>query len=658
MAYNATSAQAPDPRRGWRTAEWDTPPGGINTAAKHQGSHIQYRAAWQQNVMASMRDGSRLAMDIYLPGEGDGRAASGGFPTILERTPYGKDAPQSVVTGRYFASRGYACIFQDVRGRGASEGDWLHMFNPKDEARDGYDTLAWILRQPWSDGKVGTIGVSYTGATQQALAITNPPGLAAQFVIDCGINYHTHAFRSGGAFNVGMVLPFFFRMAQDSPEARANPEVRRTLARALADIPEWLSRLPLQRGGSPLALVPGYEEIFFQMAEHANYDAFWKNPTSNLEEYLDRYPDIPLCYLTSWYGLHPWATGVKFNEMGKRLRSPVRLMIGTWMHGEDTLADWWSGDVDFGVAAALDNLNDLRLKWFDHWLKGMATDILEGPPVRIFVMGGGGGRKTPRGKLYHGGAWRGESAWPPASTRSTGYYLHSTGALSPEKPSAGDATRQFEFDPTHPVPTIGGFGAPGTPGVISGGAYDQRGNPRRWFTCADAGPLASRPDVLVFQTEPLGEPIEVVGPVEVHLYAASSAIDTDFTAKLIDVCPPNEDYPEGFAMNLCDGLIRARYRGSREKPEMMTPGQVYEFIISLQVTGNLFARGHRIRLDISSSNFPWFDVNPNTGAASWAPGDKLVAHQTIHCDARHPSQVVLPITHDTPLTFFRYQHCP
>ncbi len=612
------------------------------SCGNYQGSQIQYDVVAQKNVMVPTRDGVRLATDLFLPAR-NGAPVEGRFPTILERTPYDNGNARLTNIGRYFARRGYVCIMQDVRGRGESEGDWFFVHSEK-EADDGYDTLSWIVQQPWSDGQVGTMGLSYTGATQQALAVTNPPGLKTQFIMDAGYNYHTHTIRSGGAFTMGVVFPYAFRMARDGKEAQRDPAVRKTMMDAFEDVEKWFGHLPVKRGATPLALAPTYEDFLIKIGTRSDYDDLWKNPLASLEAHIDRHPDIPIFYLTSWYGHHVWATTSKFNELGKRFKSPIRMMIGTWLHGHETLLDPFSGEVDFGVEAIQDYVDDLRLKWFDHFLKGMHTDVLEGPPIRAFIMGGGSGRANLQRRMSHGGRWRGEEQWPLSGTGFVGYYLHPEGGLSPEPPPKGVGPSRYTFDPKDPVPTLGGcIQSPGVPGILSGGAFDQRGHPEVFFACKDDLPLAARDDVLVFQTPPLEEDIEVTGPVVVQLWASSSGPDTDFTAKLVDVYPPNEDYPHGFAMNLCDGIIRARYRDNRERGELMEPGEVYSFTIDLQATGNLFVRGHRIRLDISSSSFPQYDVNPNTGGPLWTTGETRVAHQAVYHDGEHPSRVVLPI---------------
>jgi hypothetical protein len=608
--------------------------------SQYAGSHIAYEVITDADVMIPMRDGIRLAADIYYPAVA-GRRVSRRFPALLERTPYNKRRPFLVQTAKYFARRGYVTVMQDVRGRFASEGEWY--FLTAMEAPDGYDTIAWMAQQDWSDGQVGTMGLSYTTANQQALAVLKPSALKAQFLLDGGYNYFHRTVRHSGAFELGVLLPYVFRMAREGHELAGDPVARAAFEEAWRDMRSWLQKLPLRPGQSPLRFAPSYERWFIDMLTTSDYTDYWKHPGCNLEEYIDDYPDIPVYLQTSWYGHHVWATTTKYNEFVQRHNSPTKLLIGHWTHGYDDYSHTWCGEVDFGSEAMLDNLNDLRLQWFDHWLKGLPTGLMDTPPVKIFVMGGGSGRKNLEGRLEHGGAWRYEREWPLARTQWTPFYLHADGGLRPEIPAANVPPSSYTYNPADPVPTIGGNTQnPLLPQLIQGGAFDQRGRSDLWV-CKDTLPLAARQDVLVFQTEPLPENVEITGPITVKLWASSSAVDTDFTAKLIDVYPPNEDYPDGFALNLADGIIRARYRRSREKAELLTPGEIYAFTIEPQATSNLFKAGHRIRLDISSSNFPHFDVNPNTGEPLGQSRCMVVAHNTIYHDADHPSHVVLPV---------------
>jgi putative CocE/NonD family hydrolase len=280
--------------------------------------------------------------------------------------------------------------------------------------------------------------------------------------------------------------------------------------------------------------------------------------------------------------------------------------------------------------------------WFDAWLKGLGNGVREDPPVHIFVMGGGDGRKNADGRLNHGGTWRYEDQWPLDRTRYTNYYLHADGLLSSQPPGEDLPPSRYQFDPDHPVPTIGGNLSSG-PGLLDPGAYHQAERPDKYGSREPYLPLSSRHDVLVFQTPPLDEDVELTGPITVDLWVSSSAADTDFTVKLLDVYPPSQDYPQGFEMNLTDSIMRARYRDSFEHPEMMEPEKVYNLSFPLYPTSNLFKAGHRIRVDISSSNFPRFDVNPNTGEPPGRSIRKAIAENAVYHDHRHSSHIVLPV---------------
>ena len=301
--------------------------------------------------------------------------------------------------------------------------------------------------------------------------------------------------------------------------------------------------------------------------------------------------------------------------------------------------------MDFGANSTLDNpkegsFNQQRLAFFDHWLKDADNGWQNKAPVKLFVMGGGSGRRNPEGRLDHGGQWVDEKCWPPARVKETPFYLHRGGGLSIGLPTLSDPPSSYRFDPHNPVPTIGGNISSGLP-IMEPGGFDQRES-EEFYGCQEPYlPLASRPDVLVFQTQPLAESLEVTGPVTVHLWISSTAVDTDFTAKLVDVYPPSRDYPEGYALNLTDGILRAKFRNSWSDPELLEPGQVYPITIDLYPTSNRFARGHRIRLDISSSNFPRLDVNGNTGVNPALSPIKIPADNSVYHDRSHPSHLVL-----------------
>jgi putative CocE/NonD family hydrolase len=344
---------------------------------------------------------------------------------------------------------------------------------------------------------------------------------------------------------------------------------------------------------------------------HAANDDFWKQ--NNIRDYPHLYKDIPVYLVGGWYDSWAGNTTVNFMALNKALRSPVYLIMGPWIHGQQTGSS--HGQVSFGAEAAIADQWAWRLEWYDHWLKGVTNKVGREAPfassVRIFVMGTGDGRKTERGLLNHGGYWRDEREWPLARTRSTKFYFQNDGGLSRTPPAASRSATSFLFDPRRPVPTIGGNISSGD-GILLQGAWDQRGGKHVWNS-PEPLPLSARNDILVFQTEPLDEDLEVTGELTVKLWASSSAVDTDFTAKLIDVYPSNPDYPGGFDLNIAEGIVRARFRDSLKQERLMKPGTIYPFAIHLYPTSNVFKKGHRLRIDISSSSFPRFDVNPNTG---------------------------------------------
>jgi putative CocE/NonD family hydrolase len=361
-------------------------------------------------------------------------------------------------------------------------------------------------------------------------------------------------------------------------------------------------------------------------------------PGFDVIDHMDTYKDIQVYLIGGWYDSWDRQTTMSYMALTKRKKSSQKLIMGPWIHGRHTESA--NGQVAFGPSAALNGL-EFRLRWFDRWLKNIANGVENDAPVKIFVMGGGSETKTSEGRHLHGGAWRDEKEWPLARTSFTPYYLHADGALSPAKPAEPHSATTYDFDPRNPVPSIGG-NISSSDGIMLQGAWDQKCGEHVW-NCSDSLPLSARRDVVVFLTPPLAEDLEVTGPIDVKLWASSSAVDTDFTAKLIDVHPPSPDFPAGIDMNLEDGILRARFRNSLEKQELMRPGEIYEFTIQLYPTSNVFKAGHRIRLDISSSNFPRFDVNPNSGEPLNAHRRTVIATNTIYHDAAHPSHVILPV---------------
>ena len=604
------------------------------------------------DVMVPMRDGVRLATDVYVPAR-NGRPVEQRFPVILERTPYNKTAdsrsertpsiekPKTrAEVAEFFVHRGYVVIYQDCRGRYKSEGAYVKYLS---DGLDGYDTCAWIVKQAWSNGVIGTMGLSYAAHTQGALGSAGAPGVKAMFVDSGGFsNAYQGGIRQGGAFELKQVT-WAFNEGLNSPQLLKDPA--KLAAMQGIDLKEAFHKMPWRRGDSPLSLVPDYEDYIFDQWEHGVFDDFWKQLGIYAAGYYRQFPDAAIVLMSSWYDPYPRTATENYIGLSKTRRNPARLILGPWTHGDRQLT--YVGDIDFGPHATIDgnvaaDFLTLRLRWFDRWLKGDSNGVDTEPAVRIFVMGGGTGRKNTAGRLDHGGRWRAEKDWPIPDTRWTPYFMHASRLLSRKKPTAQASPLTYEYDPRDPVPTIGGNITSGRP-IMVGGAFDQREGPDFYGSRSPYRPLAERADVLVFQTPPLSEDMEVTGPITAKLWISSNCPDTDFTLKLLDVYPSNPDYPQGYAMNLVDGILRVRYRDSWEKPSLMTPGQIYAITIDAFPTSNLFKRRHRIRIDISSSNFPHFDVNPNTGEPEGRALSHRVAANRVHVDAAHPSHVILPV---------------
>ena len=608
-------------------------PGGIYSQQAAPGPP-SYGIVVSKNVMVTMRDGVQLATDIYLPAI-NGAPAPGRFPVILERTPYNKEGIEGWAS--YFVPRGYIAVGQDVRGRYNSPGRWRPH---RDDGNDGYDTLRWIGAQSWCDGSVGTVGTSYPGGTQHALAMANPPFLKTAIPVDAMSDYGRYGIRHNGAFEMRWMNWIFNLGGPNGSQPARDPAVRAELLKLGEQVREYAKGLPLRPGTTPLRLAPDYEAWLVAAMSRGDYDDFWKNMGASVVDHLGEYKDMPVLLVGGWYDSWGAQTAnLNYVELSKAKKGPIHLVMGPWTHGGQN--DSYAGEAEFGPEAALD-FNGFRQRWFDRFLKGAANGAERDAPVRLFVMGAGDSHKTPEGRILVGGHWRDEQEWPLARARTTPYYLHADGALSPAKPDeAAPAATHYVFDPHHPVPTLGGnISSEGT--LMSRGAMDQRCRKDFWL-CEDERPLATRNDVLVFQTPPLEQDTEVTGRLIVKLWASSSAPDTDFTAKLVDVYPPSRDFPAGVELNVADSIVRARYRDSLEKAALMAPGEVYSFNIEMYPTSLVFRRGHRIRLDISSSNFPRFDVNPNTGEPlnnnrRWATAENSVYH-----DAVHPSHILLPI---------------
>jgi putative CocE/NonD family hydrolase len=615
-------------------------------------SEPQYDVIVEKDVMIVARDGIKLATDIYRPAR-NGRAVEGRFPVILERTPYDKSAvSRSERTARdplpcsraevaaYFVRHGYIVAYQDCRGRYRSEGNFIKYL---DDGPDGYDTVAWLAEQPWCSGRIGTMGLSYAAHTQAALGCLDPPGLACQFLDSGGFsNAYLAGIRQGGAFELKQAT-WALKQAREAPEVVADPV--KTAAMEGIDAADWFTRMPWKRGHSPLAAAPDYEAYLFEQWQHGVFDAYWKRVGIWMAGFYDRYAAVPMVHMSSWYDAYTRTATENYLGLTAAGRGPQFLILGPWTHGDRSIS--FVGDVDFGAAATLDgalaeDFRTLRRRWFDRWLKDIDNGVEREKRVRYFVMGGGSGRKNAAGRLDHGGRWKSVDAWPLPETRWAKFHLQSDLSLDEALPASDAPALSYDYDPDHPVPSIGGTMTSGEP-VMAGGAYDQVEGPRFFGSRAPYLPLASRADILVFTTAPLAADVEITGPITVRLWVSSSCPDTDFTAKLIDWYPPSADYPAGFAMNITDGIFRVRYRKSWEHPEMLAPGEIAEIAIEPFATSNLFKAGHRIRLDISSSNFPHFDVNPNTGEPEGMARRRQLAVNSVHVDAEHPSHIVLPI---------------
>ena len=575
----------------------------------------------EQDVPTEMRDGTTLLADVYRP------AGEGRWPVLLQRTPYNKQllglAPLHVDLWKA-VRRGYAVVIQDCRGRYRSDGE----FNPfHQEIPDGYDTVEWCAAQPWSDGNVGMYGTSYVGAVQWLAAIATPPSLRCIIPIFTASDYYEGWTYQGGAFQWGFMCNWVLPYLTSADLIRRNerepiPDFdawRNRLIDAVDGMDETVKTLPL--GDLPIS--EAWSPYFAEWLAHATRDEFWR--AVSIEDRHDRIA-VPALNVGGWYDIFLDGTlrnfaGVRAKGATDEARTGSRLLLGPWTHTTPPLPQ--SGDVDFGLRAGYTlspltmDVDAIYFRFLDYWLRGIDDGFTDEAPARIYVMGED--------------VWRSEEEWPLARAVETEYFLSSggnanssagDGALATE-PGAGERPDVYLYDPFHPVPSVGGqlccYPAKFCPGV-----FDQRA-------------VEARPDVLVYVTPPLARDIEVTGPVRLHLWAATTAADTDFTAKLVDV------YPDGQARNLTDGIIRARYRQGTDAARPISPGEPTEYTIDLWATSNLFRRGHRIALEVSSSNFPRFDRNLNTGHVLGADAQMRPAVQTVFHDREHPSRLVLPV---------------
>lgn len=605
-----------------------------------------YGVAIVRDVMVPMRDGVNLATDLYFPTK-DGHLLPGLWPTVLERRSYDKtrffaNAPD----GNDYAQNGYVMVVQDVRGRDNSEG--VFAAYPQ-EGPDGLDTFTWITEQPWYNGQIVVTGSSYLASTAQAILVQNPPGLAAAAIRVGPGNYHEDGAWRGGAFLLSHNVNYALGLAAGGHEAAAQPRVGEALRKQRQEHSFQLMRAsPLLRGFSPFALTPSYDQWYQDWQGHELYDDYWKTNGNGFTEHYGNAPDVPVLLIGEWYDAFLGGTLDQFAGYSQGM-APVHMVISGGEHRNVYSLRTDSGDVDLGPTAPI-HVKTEMLNWFDQHVKGVDRGIDPDTLVRAFRIEGGTGVKNADGRLQAGGTWQEFVTWPPPDSRSVNYYLEPDLGLTTEPAKTGSIT--YTHDPSNPVPAVGGRVSTGHP--VLAGPYDQRCT-IELLHCDDDLPLRLRPDVLAFETPHLDRDLEVSGPVVARLWVSSSAVDTDFVVKLIDQYPPTPDYPEGYAMNVAEGIVRARLRAFTQagpgfrrayavRSEPLTPGEVYEVTVDLWSVSYLFRAGHRIRLDVSSSSFPQFDINPNTGepfAERRLP--PVVAQNTVYTGADGPSNVSLQV---------------
>lgn len=616
----------------------------------------------EKNILIPMRDGVCLSTDLYFPAK-CGSLIDGKHPTLFYRTPYRKaDFATRFKHFEYFAKRGYIVLLQDCRGRYESEGDFDFMLS---DAEDGYDTLQWIDSQDWSNGKVGSFGVSWSGWSQTAMAALGPENLTCMIPAQSGANAYEASIRQGGALELRWLAWLIWNAANNS---RPNTPQREFLEAALnlgaPTVKDLLSNLPIRKGETHLKLAPDYEDWILKLQTKSDHSEFWDHPTLAPILHVDKFPNCATVFVGAWYDSYAGSVFEIFNALSKVSTASTKVIVGPWVHGTSSHQVSHAGAIEFGPDAAIPDFSEWQLNIFDWAMRGDELTVLSDAPISIFVMGGGTGERNSAGRLLHGGKWRDEYEWPLARTKYQSFYLNRDGLLSTSKPDIENSSSTYAFNPSDPVPTIGGSisslsdNLPMEPGIASSqytsvsarrielvhaGGHNQVARPGLWGCKEPYLPLSARQDVLVFQTGPLDEDLEVTGPIEVKLWISSSAPDTDFTAKLIDSYPPSPWCPLGFDLNITDGIQRVRYRHGDGKPRLVTPEEIVEVTIRLYPTSNVFAAGHRIRLDISSSNFPRFDVNPNTGGPIGIERRKKIADNTVYHSKIHASHIVLPI---------------
>ena len=629
-----------------------------------------------RQLTMTTRDGIRLSADVYRPAT-DGEPEPGPFPAILVRSPYstrsGGPSGQRA-HGEFFARRGYLYIVQDARGRFESDGAYTLL---GDDHTDGYDAIEWAASLPWCNGRIGTQGTSLRAWNQNAAALERPPHLQCMWINQGGWNGYRNSLRHNGAMELRWLV-WAIDNATTAPDLADRSDLIEEQIGHGVDAYRWLQRLPWTEGDSPLANVPGYERWALDLYRHADLDDFWSDRSRNFEPHADESADVPTMYAGSWYDSYAKATVDKFAALAGRRRHQY-LLMGPGIHGGPNFDRRMAGEVDMGPRAPIaGNLAPSRqammLAWFDRWLKDVDNGIDAAPTVRLFVMGGGDPDEAPEGdapapaggRLLHGGRWESFDRWPIGDTTEQVWHPGPDGTLRSEpvaeSVAEADSSTTFVFDPRHPLPTIAanvssmnelirwperGFGRP-APNLLKRtmviqGAADQVVRPDVHAEGVPGTPLTERSDVLAFTTEPLTTPLEVVGTPRVELWLSSDAPDTDLFVMLLDLYPASDAHPDGYRLNVCDSLMRVRYRESFSEPRLLEPGAAVPVSFELYPTANRFSVGHRIQLLVSSSSFPRFDVNPNTGEPIGRHTSVRIATNTIHHDAAHPSHLVLPV---------------
>jgi putative CocE/NonD family hydrolase len=573
-----------------------------------QDPPVRYREVdVERGVGCQMRDGTILYADVYRPrGEGP-------WPVLLMRHPYDKTRAEdySYAPPLWYARYGYMVVVQDCRGRWASEGEWYPL---RHEADDGYDTVAWAAGLPGSNGKVGMYGFSYAGATQLLTAAGQPPGLATIMPAMTGSDYYDGWTYRGGALHYAFTLGWALALAQHTAHRRGDYALETELAAAFRGQLEALWTPP---GDYALLRKEEIAPYYHDWLQHDTWDDYWQQ--WSIRRRYERIA-VPALHVDGWYDIFLEGALENFTSLQRRASGDgahrgQKLVVGPWYHSPWHQAP---GALDFGDDARC-YIDALQVLWLDKHLRGERNQLDEEPPVALFVMGAN--------------QWRFEDAWPPPSARPTRYYLHSQGRANSlsgngtleRQPPGEELPDVFTYDPDNPVLSVGGHSCC-FEGLSPMGARDQRSQ-------------EYRNDVLVYTSPVLAEDLTVIGTVEAVVYAATTAADTDFTAKLVDV------YPDGQAINLGEGILRARYRESLERPTPIVPGQVCEYRILVGSTANVFKAGHRLRVEVASSSFPTFDRHTNSlqPVSQAGPADHFVATQTVFHDARYPSHVVLPI---------------